>query len=540
MDINSFKPLSQNYLDIKNKKIKDLLEDSKRKEILTIKLFDELYLDLTKNLINKDTISAFVSLAKELEIEKKIKQNLSGDIVNFTEKRAVMHTALRNPNLKTLIINNKDYASEVINEKLKMDNFVKGVRNGEIKTYFSEKFEYIVNIGIGGSYLSIKMAYNALKDQDDTNIKVFFVSNIDASNLKDILKQIDAKKTLFIVASKTFTTQETIVNADTIKNWFINQVGEEAVKDHFVALSTNITEVKNFGIKEEFIFGFWDFIGGRYSIWSVIGLSLAIKIGVDKFNDFLKGANMIDEYLLSTPLEQNAIFLLASIGIWYNNFFNYNAYAIIAYDYRLEDFTPYIQQLEMESNGKSVNNKGEFINYKTSPIVFGEVGTDSQHSFFQAIHQGTQVIPCDFIAFAKPNHTYNSHHDILIANMFAQSDALMLGKSITEVEIELQNVKLNSEQIKNIAPHKTFQGNRPSNIFLFKELNAKTLGMLCAIYEHKILIQGLLWQINSFDQFGVELGKVLAKDILKQIQNNSISTNPSTNDLIKWFNIAKQ
>lgn len=526
INYSSFKKLKEIFNVLSNQKIMDLFNtDKERSDSFSIQI-NGLYLDFSKNLINKEVIASFIELAEEMNLKDKIKDMFNGVKINFTENRAVLHSALRNPNLKELQVDGVDVIADINLEKQKFYNFVEDFNLGKVKGIDGKKITDIVNIGIGGSYLGTQMAYNALKDKAKNPINLHFVSNVDASNLIDVLGKIDATSTLFVVASKTFTTAETMENAKTIKKWFLKQCesrsldAKEALQAHFIALSTNLAEVEKFGIKKEWIFGFWDFIGGRYSIWSSIGLPIAMILGVEKFKEFLEGALEIDNNLQNDNWLHNIPFMLAVIGIWYNNFFNYNSYAILPYDYRLRDFTRYVQQLEMESNGKYVNNKSLKVSYNTSPIVFGEPGSDSQHSFFQLLHQGTQIVPCDFIGFIKSNHNYQHHQDILIANLFAQSEALLTGKTYQEVKDELLAQKVDSQKIEKLAPHKVFEGNRPSNTLLFNELNPKTLGMLCAIYEHKIFIQGLFWQINSFDQWGVELGKKLASNILTEINKD--------------------
>lgn len=529
MAINTFKPLVDHFNTIKNTQISSLVQQNSNNLVFTL---NDLTVDCSKNLFTQQTLNLFVDYANSINLSQSIKNTFAGAITNFTENRAVLHTALRNSNLQSLNVNNTDYAPQVKAEQQKMLKFVDDVIAGNITTHNGKKFKHVVNVGIGGSYLGILMAYDALKDQVSNNLEVHFVSNVDYHNIKDVVSKIDLETTLFIVASKTFTTQETMLNANTLKQIFVNKVGQQAVSKHFVALSTNIAEVEKFGINKNYIFGFWDFVGGRYSIWSVIGMAFALKVGSQAFKDFLQGAEIVDNYVQNTPLNNNLVFALASISSWYINYFNYNAYAILCYDYRLGKFTPFIQQLEMESNGKTVDVNNNFINYSTSPIVFGEVGTDSQHSFFQAIHQGSNVIPVDFIGFIKPNHNNLQHHNVLLANLIAQSEALMIGKNATQVTTENPNIN------KNIVNHKVFKGNRPSNVMLFKQLNAKTLGMLCAIYEHKILMQGLMWQINSFDQFGVELGKVVANSVLSSLTLGNVNNNYSKSS-VNLINLVK-
>ncbi len=532
--MNKFKEfqdkINNHYQLLQNKSISELFKDNNHVKNSTFEL-DDLYLDVSKNLFTTETLGLFIQHAEEINLKKQIGQMFAGEQINFTEKRAVLHTALRNPHCSL------PQATEIKEAKQHFESFVNDFTNKKIKGYTGQDFTTIVNIGIGGSYLGTQMACNALNNEQNKDVPVYFISNVDAHNLVDILNKINPETTLFTIASKTFTTQETLLNANTVKQWFINKAGVDAVKKHFVALSTNIKAVKEFGITENWIFGFWDYIGGRYSIWSAIGLPLALKLGVNGFNEFLSGALLVDDHFQNTPLEKNIPFVLASISMWYNNMFNYDSYAILPYDYRLRDFSRYVQQLEMESNGKHITKNGTATGYNTSPLVFGEPGTDSQHSFYQMLHQGTKIIPCDFIGFIKAEHSHNSHQDVVIANLFAQSEALMTGKNEHEVMQELATSGLSNEDAQQLLPHKLFAGNRPSNTFLFKELSPKTLGMLCAIYEQKIFVQGVFWNINSFDQWGVELGKKLANSILEDITSSLIknSTNESTVNLLKCY-----
>lgn len=523
----TFAEIQKHFSEIRTKKISSFFDPKnngdKRASEFTYQ-FDEITLDISKNIFSKETLDLFIRLAKEMALTSKINSMFKGDKINFTEKRSVGHVALRDKNNKPFIINGKDFANEIIQTKDKAYSFAKNFRSGKITGYTGKPFDTVVNIGIGGSYLGSAMACKALSEFDDKGIRTLFISNIDGSNLIDVISQLNIETTLFIVASKTFTTQETIQNANTIKNWFLSNVDEKnsdlAISKHFVALSTNTIEVEKFGISKEYTFTFWDFVGGRYSIWSSIGLPLLLKIGEKNFQEFLDGANKIDEHFRLTPLEQNLPFLMAVISMWNNNLFNYKAYALIAYDYRLSDFAKYLQQLEMESNGKSTNTKGNRIFYNTSPVVFGEVGTDSQHSFFQMLHQGTQVIPCEFIGFFNQNNNnpLQNHQDILFANMLAQAEALMLGKTREQIIEEFKSQNVRYSDYSSVINHKVFDGNRPSTMLIFNSLSPKTLGMLCALYEHKTFVQSVLWNINAFDQFGVELGKKLSLDILADLQ----------------------
>jgi glucose-6-phosphate isomerase len=527
LSTSTFTEIQKHFAELRAKKIVNLFEPQnsgdKRAAEFTFTL-DELTFDASKNLFTKETLDLFVKLANEMGIQKSISAMFSGGKINFTEGRAVGHVALRDKNLRSFVVDGKDYAGEIKATKNRLYDFARNFRNGRITGFSGKPLDTVVNIGIGGSYLGSLMSANALSGFDDKNIKTYFISNVDAANLIDVLSKVDLEKTLFVVASKTFTTQETMQNATTIRDIFVNNIKTHdtnmAVAKHFVALSSNTEEVAKFGIKSEQTFNFWNFVGGRYSIWSAIGLPLLLKVGEEKFQEFLDGANIVDEHLRTAPLNKNIPFIMAAIAMWNNNLFNYKSYALIAYDYRLRDFARYLQQLEMESNGKSVNAKGNRIFYNTSPVIFGEVGTDSQHSFFQMIHQGTQVIPCDFIGFlnAGSKNPLQQHQDILFANMLAQAEALMIGKTREQVMEEFKTQGMNYTDYASIVAHKVFEGNRPSNIFLFNALTPKTLGMLCALYEHKIFIQGLLWNINSFDQYGVELGKKLSADILIDLQ----------------------
>lgn len=522
----AYQQILQHFQHIKSLKICELLQDHQRSSVL-IKNIDYLTIDYSKNQLNQDTINLFAQLANELSLTDKIQDMYKAKKINFTENRAVGHIALRD-STKTFIVDEHNYQAEIQDTKENFLQFAENIRLGKLTSYDNQQFKTIVNIGIGGSYLGTQMMYNALKAQQDNDLKVYFISNIDAENLLDILNKIDFATTLFVIASKTFTTLETITNTKTILQKFLQYLPYDAISHHFVALSSNINKVQEYGIK--YIFNFWDFIGGRYSIWSCIALPLAIKIGRDNFIQLLNGAKYIDDMMINLPLIENIPFLSAIIGIWYNNFFNYHAYCIIPYDYRLRDFTKYIQQLEMESNGKSTNYYGEHLTSSaTAPLVFGEPGTDAQHSFFQLLHQGTNIIPCDFIGFAKCTHNHQHQHDALITNMFAQSEALMQGRDIHALPNNITPA---------VAPHKVFFGNRPSTTFLFDQLTPYTIGMLCAIYEHKTFIQGLFWEINSFDQWGVELGKELASKLAQQLENNTNNhnyTNSSTQHLMQTY-----
>lgn len=509
---------SVNYLY--NSSLKDLFVFNTNRFIEHSVTLDDLLYDYSKNYINQDILRSFVETAKEINFQQQVEDMFNGEIANFTENRAVLHVALRNPNINPVMVNNKDYYSDIWNTFNRYCNFAEQIKNGQISSSSKQKFTDVVNIGIGGSYLPILSSYEALQEYKDKSINLHFVSNVDGSSLANVLSKVNPKTTLFVIASKTFTTTETMLNAFSAKEWLVNNMGNKAIENHFVAVSTNIKAATEFGIKEENIFGFWDFIGGRFSLWSAISLPLVIAIGKDNFLEMLKGATIADNHFKEAPLDKNIPFIMAVLSIIYRNCLNMTAEAVIPYSDNLSKFPLYLQQVVMESNGKSTNKKGEQLKYKTSPIVFGEVGTNAQHSFFQLLHQGTDVIPVDFIGFVNStNGGYKNHQDMLIANMVAQSEALMIGKSKEEVLLELQHQNNNVIEINKIINHKIFKGNRPSSVLFFKELNPKNLGILYALYEHKVFALGLIWQINSFDQYGVELGKQLANNVLLEIQN---------------------
>jgi glucose-6-phosphate isomerase len=461
---------------------------------------DNLLFDYSKNRITKETVQKLTALAKAQDLEEWRDRMFAGDAINTTEKRAVLHTALRRPAHDTLIVDGENVISYVHDVLLRMKKFSDAVRAGEWRGYTGKPLRYIVNIGIGGSDLGPSMACKALKPFIPAHIEMHFVSNIDGTHLCETLNNISAEETLFIIASKTFTTQETIANAVAAKEWIIKQLGnKDAVNKHFCALSTNIEAATDFGILEDSIFPFKDWVGGRYSLWSAIGLSICIALGHENFEKFLGGAYLVDRHFQEAPLGENIPVLMALISIWNRNFWNCSSQAILPYDQYLQRFPAFLQQMDMESNGKSVDRDGfPITDYKTGTIIFGEPGTNGQHAFYQLIHQGTDIIPCDFIAPKKTHNPVNGQHELLLNNMLAQAQALMQGRSVEEADGNI---------------FRRFEGNRPSNIFLFDEINPKTLGMLIALYEHKVFAQGIIWNINSFDQYGVELGKELASKI---------------------------
>jgi glucose-6-phosphate isomerase len=504
---------------------------------------EDLIIDYSKNRVTAQTLDYLMDLAREMKLEEAIRKMFGGDKINETENRAVLHTLLRNSKENSFLLENRDLLKEIRETLDQMETFCNAVHTGKKKGCTDKNFRHIVNIGIGGSDLGPVMVTEALKPFKIPGIEVHFVSNVDGSHLAEVLNKISAEETLFIIASKTFTTQETMTNAHSARRWFIDKCPQEgAIATHFVALSTAHQEVEKFGIPVENQFIFWDWVGGRYSLWSSIGLSIALFVGMGNFRKLLSGAEWMDQHFQSAPLAQNAPVILALLGIWYNNFFEAQSHAILPYEQYLHRFPAYLQQADMESNGKSVDKKGQFIGYQTGPIIWGEPGTNGQHAFYQLIHQGTKLIPCDFIAFARSQHPISDHHDKLLANFFAQPEALMNGKDIQEVERELLEANKSSEEIKMLAPHKTFAGNRPSNSLLFKELNPFNLGRLIALYEHKIFVQGVIWNVFSFDQWGVELGKQLANKILPELKEDSdlSAHDSSTSALITIYKTWKR
>jgi len=497
---------------------------------------DGLLFDYSKQLIDTETLRLLCSLARERRLGEQRDAMFAGEKINATEGRAVLHTALRNLGPRQVLVDGVDVMPDVLEVLSRMRHFCLQVRSGGWRGYTGEEITDVVNIGIGGSDLGPKMAYAALTPYV-SRLRCHFVSNVDATDLVETLKGLDARTTLFVVVSKTFTTQETLANAFSARNWFIDQGGNmEEIARHFVAVSTNERLVREFGIDPENMFGFWDWVGGRYSLWSAVGLSLALGIGFDNFEELLEGGYAVDEHFRSAPLERNIPTLMALLGLWNIDFWVAASHAVLPYDQYLHRFRAYLQQLEMESSGKGVTLAGERVDYPTGAILFGEPGTNGQHAFYQLIHQGTQPIPCDFLAAARSHNPLDSHHPILLANVLAQAEALMRGRTAEEARAELAQGGLEPEEIEALLPHKLFPGSRPSTTILYRQLDPRTLGMLIALYEHKVFVQGVLWGINSFDQWGVELGKQLAKPILAELQGGeSHGHDSSTAGLIAWL-----
>lgn len=515
--------------------MKDLFnEEPMRFDKFSIKNEDILF-DFSKNIITDKTIRLLITLANECKLQDSIKSMFNGDIINATEKRPVLHTALRNFSGRPVYAEGRDVMPGITNALEKMQEFCNRVHKGKFRGYTGKRIKYIVNIGIGGSDLGPQMVTEALKPYKIKGIESFFVSNVDGTHIKETLKEIDPERTLFLIASKTFTTQETMTNAHTAREWFLETAKKEKhISSHFVALSTNEEEVIKFGIDKENMFVFWDWVGGRYSLWSSIGLSIALSIGYSNFELLLKGAETSDIHFQNTPFEKNIPVLMAVLGIWYTNFFDSQSEAILPYDQYMHRFAAYFQQGNMESNGKSADRNGEKVGYATGPVIWGEPGTNGQHAFFQLLHQGTPIIPCDFIAPANSHNPSGDHHVKLLSNFFAQTEALMAGKDEVAVESELKKQGLTPEQIVRLLPFKIFEGNRPTNSFLITMITPFTLGELIALYEHKIFVQGIIWNIYSFDQWGVELGKQLAGNILPELLTDQVINqhDSSTNGLI--------
>lgn len=512
-------------------------ENAKRFEQFSIEK-EGFLLDYSKNIISTEILDNLQKLAKECGLQQAIDSMYNGSTINVTENRAVLHTALRNPAISELNINGHNIMADINQVKLKMKKFSTEVRNGNWKGFTGKKIKNIVNIGIGGSDLGPLMVCEALKSYANPAIDVYFVSNIDASHLVGTLKKLDPEETLFLIASKTFTTQETMTNAFSARDWFLKSAKDSKyVAKHFIALSTNEKAVTDFGIDAENMFIFWDWVGGRYSLTSAIGLSICLYLGYEVFDFLLEGFHWMDEHFRTEKPENNMPVILALIGIWYVNFMGAQSEAILPYDQYLHRFAAYFQQGNMESNGKSIDRNGKRVNYATGPVIWGEPGTNGQHAFYQLLHQGTGFIPCDFIAAAKPKHHLSDHHEKLMSNFFAQTEALMNGKSSEQAEMELKKSGLTIDEINKLLPYKVFEGNKPSNTILMDELTPFNLGKLIALYEHKIFVQGIIWNIFSFDQWGVELGKQLANNILPELTaDDKISEHDgSTEGLISFY-----
>lgn len=539
----AFKDLTQHFGSLfgpYSNDLKDLrqlfAEDSARFDKFSI-AFEDILLDYSKNSITEDTRALLVRLAEECGLSEAIEAMFSGERINVTENRPVLHTALRNQSDQPIFVDGQDVMPDVKRVLAQMRAFTENILSGHWKGYTGKAITDVVNIGIGGSDLGPVMVTEALKAYK-THLNVHFVSNVDGTHIAETLKAVDPETTLFLIASKTFTTQETMANAHTAKDWFLASGAlEQDVAKHFAALSTNTQAVQSFGIDTQNMFEFWDWVGGRYSLWSAIGLSISLAIGFDRFEELLKGAYDADVHFKETSFESNIPVILALLGVWYNNFFQAESHAILPYDQYLHRFAAYFQQGDMESNGKYIDRNGEQVHYQTGPIIWGEPGTNGQHAFYQLIHQGTKLIPCDFIAPANSLNPIGNHHQLLLSNFFAQTEALMNGKTAEEVVAELKKAGKSDQDIEALKAYKVFSGNRPTNSILLKKMTPRTLGRLIAFYEHKIFVQGVIWNIYSFDQWGVELGKQLANQILPELNddNRVSSHDSSTNGLINAY-----
>ncbi|MBX2962944.1 MAG: glucose-6-phosphate isomerase [Cyclobacteriaceae bacterium] len=537
----AWRNLEIHFLTMQATHMKDLFaEDPKRFEKFHLKM-DEILVDYSKNIMQEETLHLLTDLANEVELKASIEAMFKGLVINQTENRPVLHVALRNRSNAPILVDGKDVMPDVNAVLEQMKNFSTALQSGNWKGYTGKAITDIVNIGIGGSDLGPYMVTEALLPYWST-ITPHFVSNVDGTHIAEVLKKVSPETTLFIIASKTFTTQETMTNAESAKEWFMNKTnGKGAVDKHFVAVSTNQKAVTAFGIDPSNMFVFWDWVGGRYSLWSSIGLSIACTIGYDNFIAMLEGAHAMDNHFRNEPFEKNIPVMLALIGIWYNNFFGAASEAILPYDQYLHRFAAYFQQGNMESNGKSVDRAGQPVSYQTGPIIWGEPGTNGQHAFYQLIHQGTKLTPCDFLAPAISHNPIGDHHNKLLSNFFAQTEALMHGNDSNEVHQKLQAAGFTNDQIRFHLPYRVFEGNKPTNSILIKQLTPRTLGSLIALYEHKIFVQGAIWNIFSFDQWGVELGKALAKKILPELTSDQeiTSHDSSTNGLINHFKRLK-
>ena len=539
---SAWKDLTAHFESAQDMDLKDLFaQDAQRFEKFSTKFGSDILVDYSKNLVDAETMTKLFSLANETELKSAIEAMFSGEAINKTEGRSVLHTALRNRSDNPVIVDGKDVMPAVNAVLAKMELFTHRIVSGDWKGYTGKEITDVVNIGIGGSDLGPYMVTEALTPYK-TRLNMHFVSNVDGTHIVETLKPLNPETTLFLVASKTFTTQETMTNAHSARDWFLAEAGDEAhVAKHFAALSTNAASVAEFGIDTDNMFEFWDWVGGRYSLWSAIGLSISLSIGFDNFVELLDGAHEMDNHFASTDLESNIPVILALIGIWYNNFHGAESEAILPYDQYMHRFAAYFQQGNMESNGKFVDRNGNPVDYQTGPIIWGEPGTNGQHAFYQLIHQGTKLIPADFIAPAISHNPASDHHQKLMSNFFAQTEALAFGKTKEVVEAEFLAAGKTAEEAAELAPFKVFEGNRPTNSILVKQITPRTLGNLIAMYEHKIFVQGVIWNIFSFDQWGVELGKQLANQILPELADGSevSSHDSSTNGLINAFNAFK-
>ena len=523
----AWQKLQNHFQEMQNASMKKMFSEDKTRASQFHLHWNDFVVDYSKNIVNQETMNLLLELANDVQLKDAIAKYFEGDVINQTENRAVLHTALRANATSKIAVDGQNVIPEIFQVKEKIKKFTNEVVNGDRKGFTGKSFTDIVNIGIGGSDLGPAMAVEALQFYKN-HLNIHFVSNVDGDHVNEIIKKINPETTLFVVASKTFTTQETLTNSQTIKKWFLESAKQEDVAKHFVAVSTNIQKVTEFGINPDNVFPMWDWVGGRFSLWSAVGLSVSLAVGFDNYDALLTGANEMDEHFKTADFDKNIPVTLALLSIWYNNFFGAESEALIPYTQYLQKLAPYLQQGTMESNGKSVGRDGKPVNYQTGTIIWGEPGTNSQHAFFQLIHQGTKLIPSDFIGFVKPLYGNEDHHDKLMSNFFAQTEALMNGKTAEQVQSEFDKQGLSAEQAKFLLPFKVFNGNKPTNTILIKKLTPKSLGSLIALYEHKIFVQGIIWNIFSYDQWGVELGKQLANTILDEINSKKVNSHDSS------------
>lgn len=538
----SWKALETHFEKIKDVHMRDLFAQDKQRFKKFSTQMDDILLDFSKNRIDDETFTLLCDLAKDIGIEEWRDQMFSGAPINNSEFRPVLHTALRNRSNTPVFVDGEDVMPKINRVLAQIRYFSERVRGGHLRGYSGHLITDVINIGIGGSDLGPHVVCDSMKPYAQRGMNVHFVSNVDPTHLTEILKFVQPESVMIIVSSKTFTTQETMLNAKSARKWFVEQTGnEKAVARHFVAVTANRQAASDFGILEENMFEFWDWVGGRYSLWSAIGLPIALYLGMDHFEQLLEGAYAMDMHFKSAPIEKNMPVILALLGIWYNNFFNAQSHAIMAYNQYLRRFPAYLQQLDMESNGKTIDREGERVDYLTGPIIWGETGSNAQHAFFQLLHQGTKPVPADFLVPARSNNPLGNQQGVLLANYFAQTRALMKGRTEAEARAELEASGFSEEIIKEVLPHKIFEGNKPTNSIIFENLDPRTLGALFAMYEHKVFVQGAIWNINSFDQWGVEYGKQLASDIQKELRDKTETSryDDSTNNLINYYRTLK-
>jgi len=534
----AWKKLEVHFNEMQKVSMKELFQvDNNRANTLHLQ-WNDFLIDYSKNIITEKTIELLTELATEMGLHNAINDYFDGTIINQTENRAVLHTALRADESSTVTVDGINIIPEIYEVKRKMEEFTNQVTSGEKKGYTGKPFTDIVNIGIGGSDLGPAMAVEALQYYKN-HLNTHFVSNVDGDHVNEIIKKLNPETTLFVIVSKTFTTQETLTNSETIKKWFLETAKQQDVAKHFVAVSTNIEKVTNFGINPDNVFPMWDWVGGRFSLWSAVGLTISLAVGFENYDSLLKGANKMDKHFKESPFDKNMPVILALLSVWYNNFFGAESEALIPYTQYLQKLAPYLQQGTMESNGKSVGRDGEKVNYQTGTIIWGEPGTNAQHAFFQLIHQGTKLIPADFIGYVTPLYGNQDHHNKLMSNFFAQTEALMQGKSDDQVQAEFNKQGLSVDKSKFLLPFKVFEGNKPTNTILIQKLTPESLGSLIALYEHKIFVEGVIWNIFSFDQWGVELGKQLANSILEEINTKAVNDHDSSttfllNHFLNW------